>query len=191
VVQQATEIVGENVWFSENFNNYVYNLSVLPYDHHELAGMVAPRGLISYENTDFEWLSPLSSYGCMTAVGRPSSLFLLLSFQPHYPSLPHRTSKVKRSHQSNPSIPHQAHTIYTAMGVPNNHGFVEVGNHSHCFFPPALENSLFAFFDKFLLDEQNVDTDYFSTNGLFNGTVWDPNYWYVLSRCVEEGSGVG
>jgi len=70
VVQQATEIVGENVWFSENFNNYVYNLSVLPYDHHELAGMVAPRGLISYENTDFEWLSPLSSYGCMTAVSR-------------------------------------------------------------------------------------------------------------------------
>jgi len=76
VVQQATEIVGENVWFSENFNNYVYNLSVLPYDHHELAGMVAPRGLISYENTDFEWLSPLSSYGCMTAVSRACLLIL-------------------------------------------------------------------------------------------------------------------
>jgi len=71
------------------------------------------------------------------------------------------------------------------MGVPDNHGFVEVGNHSHCFFPPALEDSLFAFFDKFLLDEQNVDTNYFSTNGLFNGTVWDANYWYVL----EWGAG--
>jgi hypothetical protein len=53
VVQQATEIVQENVWFSTNFNNYVNNLSVLPYDHHELIAMVAPRGLIGYENTDF------------------------------------------------------------------------------------------------------------------------------------------
>jgi hypothetical protein len=47
--------------------NYAYNLSLLPYDHHMLAGLVAPRPLISYENTDYEWLSPLSAYGCMTA----------------------------------------------------------------------------------------------------------------------------
>jgi len=99
--------------------------------------MVAPRGLISYENTDYTWLSPLSSYGCSVA----------------------------------------AHHIYEAMGVPDNHGFVEVGNHSHCAFPTNLEGSLFAFFDKFLLDQKDVDTSYFSTNGRFNGTVWDPNYW--------------
>ncbi|EJT98565.1 hypothetical protein DACRYDRAFT_57350 [Dacryopinax primogenitus] len=137
VVQQATEIVMENVWFSTNFNNYVYNISLLPYDHHMLAALVAPRGLISYENTDYEWLSPLSGYGCMTA----------------------------------------AHTVYEALGIPEYHGFVQVGNHSHCYFPPTLEDSLFAFFDKFLLDQPNTNTNYFSTNGVFNGTVWDPSYW--------------
>ncbi|KAI0743357.1 hypothetical protein C8Q80DRAFT_1180503 [Daedaleopsis nitida] len=67
VVQTATEIVTENVWFSTNFNNYVNTLNVLPYDHHLLAALVAPRAMISFENTDFVWLSPLSSFGCMTA----------------------------------------------------------------------------------------------------------------------------
>ncbi|KAK7434574.1 carbohydrate-binding module 1 [Stygiomarasmius scandens] len=59
VVQTATEIVGENVWFSAGFNQYVNNLNALPYDHHFLLAMVAPRALVSYENTDFVWLSPL------------------------------------------------------------------------------------------------------------------------------------
>ncbi|CDO70357.1 Carbohydrate Esterase Family 15 protein [Trametes cinnabarina] len=67
VVQTATEIVQENVWFSTDFANYVNDLSVLPFDHHSLAAMIAPRPMISYENTDFVWLSPLSSFGCMSA----------------------------------------------------------------------------------------------------------------------------
>ncbi|KAH8096606.1 glucuronoyl esterase, partial [Cristinia sonorae] len=67
VVQEAVEIVQENVWFSTNFDNFVHNISVLPYDHHLLAALVAPRPMISYENTDFVWLSPLSGFGCMTA----------------------------------------------------------------------------------------------------------------------------
>ncbi|KAI0768804.1 hypothetical protein BD413DRAFT_614292 [Trametes elegans] len=67
VVQTATEIVTENVWFSTAFANYVNTLDVLPYDHHLLAALVAPRGMISFENTDYVWLSPLSSFGCMTA----------------------------------------------------------------------------------------------------------------------------
>jgi hypothetical protein len=66
-VQDAVEIVGENVWFSNNFRNYVNQLNSLPYDHHLLAALVAPRAMISYANTDYLWLSPLSSFGCMTA----------------------------------------------------------------------------------------------------------------------------
>lgn len=66
-VQQATEIVGENVWFSENFANYVYNINTLPYGHHLLAGLVAPRAFYSTSNTACEWLSLLSAFGCMTA----------------------------------------------------------------------------------------------------------------------------
>jgi len=67
VVQTATEIVGEDVWFSSSFNNYVNNLNVLPFDHHLLAALIAPRGLLALDNTDYVWLSPVSNYGCMTA----------------------------------------------------------------------------------------------------------------------------
>ena len=66
-VQTAPEIVTENVWFSTSFNNYVNSLATLPFDHHLLAALIAPRGLIVLENTDYIWLSPKSSFGCMTA----------------------------------------------------------------------------------------------------------------------------
>ncbi|KAI0063836.1 hypothetical protein BV25DRAFT_1837391 [Artomyces pyxidatus] len=136
VVQTATEIVQENVWFSTNFANYVNNLTVLPIDHHLLLAMVAPRGLISFENTDYVWLSPLSSFGCETA----------------------------------------AHTVYTALGVPQNHGFEQIGGHAHCAWPANLTASLDAFFNKFLLDE-NVSTDEWSTNNVFNNVTWTASDW--------------
>lgn len=137
VVQTATEIVQENVWFSVNFDNYVNDLGTQPIDHHLLAAMIAPRPMISFENTDFVWLSPLSSYGCMTA----------------------------------------AHTVWDALGVPSNHGFEQVGGHQHCAWPASLTPALNSFFDKFLLDEDNVKTDYFATNGLFNNVTWNPAQW--------------
>ncbi|EKM49259.1 carbohydrate esterase family 15 protein [Phanerochaete carnosa HHB-10118-sp] len=66
-VQTATEIVTENIWFSTNFANYVNNLPVLSYDYHMLMGLVAPRALVSFENTDYNWLLPMSAWGCVTA----------------------------------------------------------------------------------------------------------------------------
>ncbi|KAL0955474.1 hypothetical protein HGRIS_001715 [Hohenbuehelia grisea] len=63
-VQTASEIVGENVWFSPNFNQYVNGVTRVPEDHHFLAGLVAPRGLFVIENTSMEWLGALSTYGC-------------------------------------------------------------------------------------------------------------------------------
>ncbi|KAK4447370.1 hypothetical protein QBC34DRAFT_355243 [Podospora aff. communis PSN243] len=66
-VQDAPQIVTENVWFSRDFNAHVNNVDGLPFDHHMLAGMVAPRGLYVIENTDMEWLGKLSTYGCMAA----------------------------------------------------------------------------------------------------------------------------
>ncbi|KLO13335.1 hypothetical protein SCHPADRAFT_940466 [Schizopora paradoxa] len=137
VVQQSTEIVTENVWFSTNFNNYVNSLSLLPYDHHSLAALIAPRAMISFENTDYEWLSPLSAFGCMTA----------------------------------------AHTVFEALGIPDNHGFLQAGGHQHCAFPSTQNAQLFAFFDKFLLGETTANTTVFTTNNLFNGTVWNPSQW--------------
>ncbi|KAK3325087.1 hypothetical protein B0H66DRAFT_615537 [Apodospora peruviana] len=66
-VQDAQEIVGENVWFSPNFNSYVNNVNQLPFDHHMLAALVSPRPLYIMENPDFEWLGKISTYGCMGA----------------------------------------------------------------------------------------------------------------------------
>ncbi|ANB15160.1 hypothetical protein AWJ20_2784 [Sugiyamaella lignohabitans] len=67
VVQTATEIVQENVWFSTSFERYANYTDQLPLDHHILAGLVAPRGLAIFENIGYPWLGPWSVYGCMVA----------------------------------------------------------------------------------------------------------------------------
>jgi hypothetical protein len=58
VVQTASEIVNENVWFSLSFNHFANNRDFLPFDHYMLAGTIAPRGLLAIENMAYEWLSP-------------------------------------------------------------------------------------------------------------------------------------
>ncbi|KAF6844350.1 hypothetical protein CMUS01_01225 [Colletotrichum musicola] len=65
-IQTSGQIVGENVWFSPNFNTWATRSSQIPVDHHELAGLVAPRGLYVAEN-DIDWLGPVSTTGCMKA----------------------------------------------------------------------------------------------------------------------------
>ncbi|KAL9112064.1 MAG: hypothetical protein Q9227_003684 [Pyrenula ochraceoflavens] len=79
-IQTANEIVGENVWFSTAFNSYVSNTPTLPTDHHELAALVAPRGLFVIEN-DIDWLGPGSTTPCMEVgqliykgVGAPNAM---------------------------------------------------------------------------------------------------------------------
>ncbi|KAI9700945.1 MAG: hypothetical protein M1820_006590 [Bogoriella megaspora] len=65
--QAAGEIVQENVWFASQFNQYAQSpatVDTLPYDHHLLAGLVAPRALLSIDNVGYEWLGPTSIYGC-------------------------------------------------------------------------------------------------------------------------------
>ncbi|KAL3418732.1 cip2 [Phlyctema vagabunda] len=63
-IQTASEIVTENVWFSSAFNNYVNQVPTLPFDHHMLAALVAPRALFVIEN-NIDWLGPASAWGCM------------------------------------------------------------------------------------------------------------------------------
>jgi len=79
-IQTASEIVGENVWFSKNFDQYTSNTARLPHDHHELAALVSPRGLFVIEN-DIDWLGPVSTTVCMKvgriiykAVGDPDAM---------------------------------------------------------------------------------------------------------------------
>lgn len=68
--QTASEIVGENVWFSTNFANYVHAVPTLPFDHHMLAALVAPRALLIIDNTGIDWLGPESVFGCMKTANK-------------------------------------------------------------------------------------------------------------------------
>jgi hypothetical protein len=61
-VQTLSEITGENCWFRSSFSQFNTSASKLPFDHHMLAGLVAPRGLLMIENTDMVWLGNQSSY---------------------------------------------------------------------------------------------------------------------------------
>lgn len=134
-VQTASEIVGENVWFSKNFDAYSNSVTQLPFDHHMLAGLVAPRGIYVIENTSMEWLGALSTYGCMKA----------------------------------------AHLIWQALGVPDNMGYSQVGNHNHCQFPSSQQSELTAFVNKFLLDQSSANTAVMKTDGNLNLSAdWIP-----------------
>lgn len=66
--QTASEIVQENVWFATAFDAFA-NTSVnsLPFDHHNLAGLIAPRGLFVIDNIGYDWLGAWSSFGCMAS----------------------------------------------------------------------------------------------------------------------------
>ncbi|KAJ3493292.1 hypothetical protein NLJ89_g11052 [Agrocybe chaxingu] len=68
--QTASEIVGENVWFSTAFEQYVRQIPVLPFDHHMLAALVAPRALLIIDNTGIDWLGPQSVWGCMKTANK-------------------------------------------------------------------------------------------------------------------------
>jgi hypothetical protein len=65
-IQTSGQIVGENVWFSKNFNSFATKATTLAIDHHQLAGLVAPRGLLVIEN-EIDWLGPVSTTACMKA----------------------------------------------------------------------------------------------------------------------------
>lgn len=61
-VQTLEEITGENVWFMAALAGYNNQSARLPFDHHLLMGLVAPRGLLVIENTGMVWLGNESTY---------------------------------------------------------------------------------------------------------------------------------
>lgn len=50
-IQTADEFVRENTWAGPSFNAFANNTAALPHDHHMLAGLVAPRGLLVLDNS--------------------------------------------------------------------------------------------------------------------------------------------
>ncbi|GAB1313719.1 hypothetical protein MFIFM68171_03929 [Madurella fahalii] len=66
-VEDAAQIITGDGWFATEFSNYVNDLAKLPFDHHMLAGLVAPRPLLVIENSGIDYLGPVSTFGCATA----------------------------------------------------------------------------------------------------------------------------
>jgi hypothetical protein len=61
-VQTLSEITGENVWFTPSFSQFNNSANKLPFDHHMIEGLVAPRALLVIENTSQIWLGNVSTY---------------------------------------------------------------------------------------------------------------------------------
>ncbi|KAI1342604.1 carbohydrate esterase family 15 protein [Xylariaceae sp. FL0016] len=65
--EDATQIVTGDSWFATTFKQYAPDTTVLPYDHHMLMALVAPRALLVIENSGIDYLGPSSTYGCSIA----------------------------------------------------------------------------------------------------------------------------
>ncbi|KAF9528437.1 hypothetical protein CPB83DRAFT_854616 [Crepidotus variabilis] len=122
-VQTLREIVTENVWFSPTLDEFVNKTTLLPFDHHLLAALIAPRALLDVASSAFSWLGPESQFGCMKT----------------------------------------AHKVWEALGVPDNMGISEIGDHNHCAFPDTQQGDLDAYIQKFLLG-QDSDTNILKTD---------------------------
>jgi hypothetical protein len=61
-VQTLSQIVTENCWFRANFSQFGSAVDKLPFDHHMVAALCAPRALLFIENTTMEWLGNLSCW---------------------------------------------------------------------------------------------------------------------------------
>jgi hypothetical protein len=126
-VETLAAINSESTWFTPSFSQFWGTAILLPYDHHMLMGMVAPRGLLVIENTSMEWLGNVSTFtGGMVA-----------------------------------------HRVYEALGVPDNEGYSQVGNHDHCDFPASQQPEVTAYVQKFLLDDASANTAVLETDGGF------------------------
>ncbi|HEY9060793.1 MAG TPA: dockerin type I domain-containing protein [Pseudobacteroides sp.] len=55
-VQRIQSLVGEQAWFSKALDQFSYAVNKLPYDHHQILALCAPRGLLLIENPDYVWL---------------------------------------------------------------------------------------------------------------------------------------
>ncbi|KAH6911406.1 hypothetical protein BKA70DRAFT_1559821 [Coprinopsis sp. MPI-PUGE-AT-0042] len=59
----AFDLANTHHLFTTAFNSYATRVNTLPFDHHLLAAVVAPRGLLVLDNSQFAWLGPSSVFG--------------------------------------------------------------------------------------------------------------------------------
>lgn len=106
-------------WYYQDLSQFNTAVNKLPYDHHELMAMIAPRALLVLGNPDYEWLAEESGHVACKA----------------------------------------AHEVWKALGIPDRFGFSKVAGHQHCQLPNSQRPEVIAFIEKFLLDNDSVDTN--------------------------------
>lgn len=107
-------------WFLESMKRFEKeNVGYLPVDHHQVAALIAPRALLVFGNTDYEWLADESNYVACQA----------------------------------------ARHVWRTFGIEDRMGFSINGGHFHCFLPPTQYPELEAFLDRFLLQNDTIDTN--------------------------------
>jgi len=117
--EDAAQIVKGDQWFAKDFEGFVSSLEKLPFDHHMLAAMIAPRPFLVIENSGVDYLGPISSYGCAEA----------------------------------------ARAVYDALGAGDAMGFSQAAHGSSHYQLPSNQNGdVAAFFNRFLLGQEAVDT---------------------------------
>lgn len=124
-MQRLQQIVGENCWFRANFSQFSTTANKLPYDHHMILALCAPRALLVVENTSMVWLGNLSTWTTANA----------------------------------------AHTVWEALGIPDQMGFSQFGHGNHCNYPVAQRPELQAYVEKFLVGTGTANTNLMKTDG--------------------------
>jgi hypothetical protein len=64
-IQTLSSAAGEQPWFRQSFGQFggnADNVNRLPFDHHMVLGLIAPRALLVIDNSDFMWLGDESSF---------------------------------------------------------------------------------------------------------------------------------
>jgi len=105
-------------WYAEALTQFNNTPDKLPFDHHELIAMVAPRAFLAIEST------------AIARMGAEAARIDALA----------------------------AREVWTALGVPNRMGATEE-NTNHCVWHDGFTPDLEAYLDKYLLGEEDVDTD--------------------------------
>jgi hypothetical protein len=106
-------------WFMESERQFARAVPKLPFDHHELMAMVAPRALLVLGNPSQEWLADESGYVSSRA----------------------------------------AREVWKTFDIGDRMGFTFVGDHPHCRLPDVQRPEVGAFIDRFLLGDENANTD--------------------------------
>jgi len=134
-VQTLETTYGEQPWFGAALNQFANNVNRLPLDHHEVVGMVAPRGFLALGNFNENW-NWLGQYNANQGVAA-------------------------------------GREIYRALGAEANIGYAESG-HQHCGtdFQANEAAAVEAFVRKFLLDQADVSTDFFTVRYPLNTEKW-------------------